>query len=179
VLCLWLALAAIVALLRKRELGVALVAIWAGLLPVIFIAPRGFYVVYLTLPGWYLMGARLLADATRRLKPAIVFAAVALLLIPLHAARREKGRWWVAEAHASVRGVLEPLRSETLPAMGKVLFVADPFEREDYILTFIFRLRYRDIGIRVDRLKVRPADPEVVYDRVYTVDRGFLARVLQ
>jgi hypothetical protein len=178
VLLLWIVLAAAALLLRKRDTLLALAVIWAGLLPIIFIAPRGFYVIYLTLPGWYLLVARLLVTATSRVRLAarapVLFATAAILLLPLHAARKEKGRWWVAEAHRSVKSVLEPLRSETLPHAARVLFLADPFPREDYVLTFIFRLRFRDDDLRVDRARVRPVALAESYDRAYRLEAGTL-----
>jgi hypothetical protein len=181
IVLLWIVLIAIAALLRKREIAVALAVIWAGLLPVIFIEQRGFYVVYLTLPGWYLLIARLVSDGAGRLRiPAravVVFTAVAVALVPLHALRKEKGRWWVAEAHQSVRSVLEPLRRDPLPHAAKVLFLADPFPKDDYILTFIFRLRYLDDECRIDRAKVRAPDYARPYDRVYSLDQGRLTRL--
>jgi hypothetical protein len=76
-----------------------------------------------------------------------------------------------------VRNVLEPLRSETLPHAAKVLFVSDPFPKDDYILTFIFRLRYRDEDCRIDRVKVRPPDYSEPYDRVYRLDETGLTRL--
>ena len=166
VLLLWAAVAALAALLRTRDAALAVVVIWVGMLPVVFIAPRGFYVAYLTLPGWYLLLARALERATRRVNPALVFAALAIALVPLHAARKEKGRWWVADAHASVRALIDPLRNETLLRGGRVLLVADPYPKDDYLPAFIFWLRYRDETIRVVRL---PALPESLegYDRVY------------
>jgi hypothetical protein len=106
-----------------------------------------------------------------------LFAMVAILLLPLHAARKEKGRWWVAEAHRSVKSVLEPLRSETLPHAARVLFLADPFPQEDFVLTFIFRLRFRDDDLRVDRARVRPAALTEPYDRAYRLEAGALIRV--
>jgi hypothetical protein len=69
VLLLWALLAAAVALLRTRDAVVSAVVVWVGLLPVAFIAQRGFYVVYLTLPGWYLLAARIIERATRRATP--------------------------------------------------------------------------------------------------------------
>jgi hypothetical protein len=162
-LVLWVLLAGAVVLLRTRDGLVSAVVIWAGLLPVAFIAERGFYVVYLTLPGWYLLAARLIERATRRLNPALVFAVIALALIPLHAARKEQGRAWVAEAHATVSRVLEPLRREVAPRGARILFLADSYPKDDYLPTFIFRLRFRDNGIRVDRERTADAS----YDRVY------------
>ena len=163
VLVLWVLVASGVVMLRTCDAVVSAVVIWVGLLPVAFIAQRGFYAIYLTLPGWYLMAARLIERATRRANPAVVFAAVALLLIPLHAARKEKGRAWVAEAHASVRRLLEPLRGEKLPKHARILFLADSYPTDDYLAAFIFWLSFRDNALRVDR--VRAAD--VKYERVY------------
>ena len=163
VLLLWALLAAVVALLRTRDAVVSAVVVWVGLLPVAFIAQRGFYVVYLTLPGWYLLAARIIERATRRANPVLVFAAVALVLIPLHAVRKEKGRTWVAESHASVSRILEPLRREGLAPGARILFLADSYPKDDYLLTFIFRLRFRDNGILVDR--ERASDTK--YDAAY------------
>jgi hypothetical protein len=163
VLLLWALVAVSVVLLRPRDAVISAVVIWVGLLPVAFIAQRGFYVVYLTLPGWYLLGARLIERATRRAKPALVFAAVAVLLIPLHARRKEQGRTWVAEAHASVRRVLEPLRSERLAKGARVLFLGDTYPTDDYLAMFILRLSFRDSELQVDRARVAGAK----YDRVY------------
>jgi len=169
VLLLWGVLAGLVLLVRTRDAVVSLAVIWIGLLPVAFIAPRGFYVIYLTLPGWYILAARLIERATRRVHPAVVFAVIAVLLVPLHAARKEKGRWWVADAHASVRAVLEPLRRETLPRGARVLIADDPYDRDDFILTFMFRLSFRDPDLRVDRGKVKPPATDQPYDRVYRI----------
>ena len=168
ILLLWAIVAAAAALLRTPDAVVAAVVIWVGLLPVVFIAPRGFYVMYLTLPGWYVLAARVLERATRRVHPVAVFALLAVMLVPLHAARREKGRWWVREAQASVRAVLEPLRRESLRKGARVLFVADPYPENDFLLTFIFRMRFRDDGILVERARTRPPDAWA-YDRIYRV----------
>jgi hypothetical protein len=142
-------------------------------------------VIYLTLPGWCLLLARgidalgswiaqALSTGETSSPAASVFATVALLLIPIHAARREQGRWWVAEAHRSVREVLDPLRSQALPHAAKVLFLADPFPKDDYILTFIFRVRFQDDEFRVDRAKLLPAALPAAYDRVYRLEQGRL-----
>jgi hypothetical protein len=151
---------------------VAVAVIWIGLLPVVFIAERGFYVMYLTMPGWYLLAARLLERCTRRANPALVFVLLAAVLVPLHAARKPKGKMWVADAHAAVRAVVEPLRRETLPRDARVLIVDDPYERDDFILTFMFRLSFRDDGIRVDRGKVKAPATDQPYDRVYRITGG-------
>ena len=176
VILLWAILLATALLLRKRDLWFAAALILIGILPVALIPERGFYAVYLILPGWYLFGAEILVTARDRLlaerfatRPALLFALVAVCLIPLHLREKPKGMTWVAEAHESVRGTLQPLRAETVPKSGKVLILDDPFPKEDYILTFMFRLTFRDEDIQVRRAKspFLPADGEF-YDRVFT-----------
>jgi hypothetical protein len=176
VVLLWAVLLAIVFALRKRDLLLAACVILIGILPVVLIAERGFYAVYLTLPGWYLFAARTLISIRDRLlpagaapRPAILFLLVAACLVPLHWRQKPRGKAWVAEAHQSVRSVLEPLRQYTVPRGGKVLILDDPFPKEDFILTFMFRLTFRDDEIQVRRAQgpfVPP--PGEVYDRVFT-----------
>ena len=176
VVLLWAVLLAIVLALRKRDLLFALCVILIGILPVVLIPERGFYAVYLTLPGWYLFAAQTLTSTRDRLlpagtaaRPAILFLLVAACLVPLHWRQKPRGKAWVAEAHQSVRGVLEPLRQYSVPRGGKVLVLDDPFPKEDFILTFMFRLTFRDDEIQVRRAKSPYAPPPgEVYDRVFT-----------
>src|ERR1035437_6379801 len=176
VVLLWAVLLAIVLALRKRDLLFALCVILIGILPVVLIPERGFYAVYLTLPGWYLFAAQTLTSTRDRLlpagtaaRPAILFLLVAACLVPLHWRQKPRGKAWVAEAHQSVRGVLEPLRQFTVPRGAKVLVLDDPFPKEDFILTFMFRLTFRDDEIQVRRGKAPfTPPPGEVYDWVFT-----------
>jgi hypothetical protein len=176
VVLLWAVLLAIVLALRQRDLRFAACVILIGILPVVLIPERGFYAVYLTLPGWYLFAAQTLVSARERLlpagpaaRPAVLFLLVAACLVPLHWRQKPRGKAWVAEAHQSVRNVVEPLRQYTVPRAGKVLILDDPFPKEDFILTFMFRLAFRDEEIQVRRAKAPFAPPPgEVYDRVFT-----------
>jgi hypothetical protein len=62
-----------------------------------------------------------------------------------------------------------------------VLFLSDPYPIDEWVLTFMFRLHYRDKNIQVIRAKVWPAlaAPEVrqQYDRVYVLDDAGLRQV--
>jgi hypothetical protein len=176
VVLLWMVMLAIAFTLRRRSLWFAVGLIWLGLLPVILITPRGFFTVYLTLPGWYLFGAQTLAAVRDRLvatgvaaHPAVLFLAVAALLAPLHWRQKPRGNAWVAGAHASVRTVLAPLHRYSLPRAARVLVLDDPFPADDWILTFIFRLAFRDDEVQVHRAKSPPAAPAEPYDRVFLV----------
>ena len=147
-----------------------------GILPVVLIAERGFYAIYLTLPGWYLLAAQSLTTARQRLlpragpsAPAVLFLLVAACLVPLHWRQKPRGNWWVAEAHQSVRSTLLPLAHFSVPRGGKVLILNDPYPPGDSILLFMFRLTFRDDDILVRHPK-SPAvpPPGEVYDRVFT-----------
>ena len=201
---LWAMLIGLAMLARRRELIFAWCIIVMGALPFIFIAPRGFFVVYLTLPGWYLYAGTslvmmrdwLLQSLPRwakgfevRPEQLLLFVAVAALLAPLH--RREKliGNGWPIVAEAHVRGQVRPvieqlaLQNRSLPRGARVLFLSDPYPTDEWILTFMFRLYYRDKEIRVDRAKVWPelakAEVRAQYDRVFVLNDEGLREVSQ
>ncbi len=202
VIMLWAMLIGLAVLARRRELIFAWCVIMLGALPVIFIAPRGFFVMYLTLPGWYLYAGAafvmirdwLLQSLPRwakgfevRPEQLVLFVTVAVLLVPLHRRERLVGSGWpiVAEAHfgGQVRPVLEQLARQhrSLPRGARVLFLSDPYPVNEWILTFMFRLYYKDKEIRVDRAKVWPelaqAEVRAQYDRVFVLDAEGLREV--
>jgi hypothetical protein len=177
---------------RRRELLFAWFLIVTCILPIVFIAPRSFFAMYMTLPGWYLFAAGslvMLRDVLLRLgggltaalgvspRQVALFAVVAVLLVPLHWRRRPLAMWWVAGAHGAVRSVNEQLsaRYPALPHGARLLFLSDPYPANDYFLYFVFALHYRDKDIRVDRVKVNPALAEAParaqYDHVFVLDQ--------
>ncbi len=165
----WVAITLFAVLARKREVWLAWCIAVLGVLPFIFIAPRGFFVMYLVLPGWYLLAAWALVRlrewlsgfaGTLAVQPGqlALFVVVALLLIPLHRAEKPVSQAWVAGIHQQVRGVLSVLEAKfpTMPRGAKVLFLSDPYDADDWILTSMFRLQYHDRDLQVDRVKVDP-----------------------
>jgi len=177
---------------KRREMIFAWVVAVGGALPVIFIPPRGFFAIYLTLPGWFLFAAAalvLLRDNLLRRLPAwaaawsvrpeqlALFAALLLVLAGVHSHEKPAGNSWVVPNYQSVRAVLGPLgREAPLRRGARVLFLTDPFDLGDWILSNMFRLYYRDETLRVDRVKEHPelAAQAATYDRVYTLDAGVL-----
>src|SRR5262249_13966075 len=132
VVLLWCLLLIVAFLVRRRAMWFAWCMMFFGLLPINFITPRGFFVTYLALPGWYLYTAVLLValrDALVRPgatplpgieaspRQIALFCLCVALLIPLHQRRKPFGSNWVAEAHQWVRAVNEPLsrRFPTFP----------------------------------------------------------------
>jgi hypothetical protein len=180
---------------HRREMLFGWVMAVAGALPVIFIAPRGLFAVYLTLPGWYLYTASALVQGRdglvrrwprwaaafgARSEQLALFVVLAVVLVPLHERRKPLGMDWVKDNYRQVRSVLEPLdRGGPLPPGARVLFLADPFDPRDWILSNMFRLQYRDRTLQVDRVKDRPelAATAAQYDRVYVLDGGGLREV--
>jgi hypothetical protein len=176
---------------RRRDLLFGWCFIQIAALPFILIQPRGFFEMYMTLPGWYLYTASalvLLRDGLMRrfpqwaerlaIEPAqlALFVLVAALLLPLHTREKPLGNTWVPETHAQVRELLEQLqhRHDPLPHGATVLFLSDPYPVDEWLMTFVFRLYYHDKTIRVDRVKPWPdlAKPETQaqYDRVYVLN---------
>jgi hypothetical protein len=182
IVLLWVILLGLAALFRRRALLFAFQFLFVVMLPVAFIPPRGFFAIYLALPGWYLFLAAVLVAARdaiaapRRSLQVATFAALALVLVPLHLRQKPIGSRWVASAHAAVRSVAGQLREVAgpLPHAAKVLFVSDPYPKDEWMLTFIFRLYYRDIEIRVDRCRAMRVPPGAVaqaeYDRLFVTD---------
>jgi hypothetical protein len=182
IVLLWAILLAVAALLRRRVLLFAFAYLVIAMLPVAFIPPRGFFAIYLALPGWYLfIAAALVAARDRIMMPrlwlqAATFASVAIILVPLHMRQKPVGSQWVADAHQTVRVVVGHLReiAGPLPPAAKILFVSDPYPKDEWMLTFIFRLYYRDEQIRVDRARAMRTPPDQAaqreYDRLFITD---------
>ena len=166
IVLLWVVVLALVLALRKRDLRFAACVILLGILPVVLIAERGFYAIYLTLPGWYLLAAQSLTTARQRLlpragaaAPALLFLLVAACLVPLHWRQKPRGNSWVAEAYESVRCTLQPLAHYAVPRGGKVLVLNDPYPADDNILLAMFRITFRDESIQVRHPKIASAAP--------------------
>jgi hypothetical protein len=186
VVLLWALMLGVALAVRRRALWLAFGIVFIGILPVAFITPRGFFAIYLTLPGWYLFAATALVAARDRVtsgRQVTLFAAVAVLLFPLHWHQKPLGDGWCAEAHASVRNVLERIKTvpRPLPPGARVLFLDDPYPSEEWMLTFIFRLNYRDDRIQVDRVRSMGATPDplalAAYNQVFRLDAAGLTLV--
>lgn len=198
VVAFWMAFAAIAWRARRRELWLAWWMTITGALPFLFIAPRGFYAMYLTLPGWDLFAAtlllllrakaiavfpRLAAWLGVRTEQLALFAVVLAVAIPLHWHEKPAGSAWVAGAFQQTRPLLEQLaaRYPAMPHGARILFLSDPCPPHDYILYFLMALRYRDPDLHVDRAKDDPRllldSARAPYDYVFAWNQGGLERV--
>jgi len=128
-------------------------------LPVLLIQQRSLYVMYIPMLGFAMLGASLVGLLPARVKngwTAILLPAVcALLLLPAHLHHKPAGTIWVSSEEHKVRLIVSALDKQlpSLPKGGRVYFQEDPFAADDWILTFIFRLYYRDDTIEVHRSK--------------------------
>ncbi len=164
VVLVWLVLLAIALMSRRRDLLFGWLAGMTGVLPVIFINPRGLYAVYITLPAFYMFAAVSLVVLRDRLVPKgkerwavpqlALFLVVAPGLAAIHSS--EKARMTVpAISSDPIRTLQDQLtaRYPSMPHAANILILSDPFEPGDWILTMFFRLHYRDREIQVDRMK--------------------------
>ncbi len=182
VIVLWVALLILAVVSRRRELRFAWLAVMTGVLPVMFIAPRALYALYMALPAFYLFAGRVLVllrdaalggAATAKLfqipvRQLATFLLVAVTLAPFHS--RQKilvGRPWVESQPLQVLNEYLTAKYPEMPRNARILFLADPLPVEDAALTMLIHLRYRDQGIRVDRVKTMAAAPDAAEQKKY------------
>jgi len=173
-LSLWLCLAILAAisaaayLLKQPALRVGAAIFFILPIPVLLIPPRSFYALYLPYLGAALvaaclidlLGQRFLHDPWRRAWVLVLLSAG--ILVPLHSFRKPYGNAWVAAEQAKVRSITYELQRQlpSLPAGVHLLVADDPFDPDDWILTFLFRLHYRDRTLQLARTK-SPAQPDL------------------
>lgn len=168
-------LAAIIAIsTRDRRLMFALSFALITPLPVVFVALRAAYVMYIPLFGIALY----LAVAIVKLRDAMLgsrmqfatFAICAAALIGFHSLRP-----WQPQASPLIHSTVIQL-SEIQPRVAdrsSILFLDDPFDKDDpWVLLFLCRLYYGLPALRVDRVKTMPEKPTQStidsYDLIFT-----------
>ncbi len=178
------ALLFVAALLRSRVLVFAWVLLFFGILPVIFIPPRGGYVLYIAYFGWVLYAATLLGMmvnlATRSWPGYRTPAAIVLFLLigwrfgkaNLHDLRLDKTKAWLNESPAQVRDFaaqMRALHSRFQPGT-RILLLQDAFQTDEWTPVFVGRLIYNDRFLTVDRMKMLDVKPQDWKDYEYVFD---------
>jgi hypothetical protein len=151
----------------NRSARLALLIALLAPLPVMFIMPRSFYVFYIALWGWAALAGCALAGLYRKLaggralNPVVAALLCAAIVVPLHLRARPYGDAWLANEEGKVaRALLQVQRTfPEMPRGAKIFVSDDPLEPDDWFLTFLFRLQYRDETIDVYRAK-RGDDPD-------------------
>jgi len=179
---------------RSRCLLFALFFLLLSMLPVAFIAHYSAFFLYIPAAGWALYGADSLVWARKLLlraiagsdapglvmvSQAILFLGLAAILAPLH--KRESPAVMrlflsqqppVGEVSSGLLGIRPHVKRG-----AHVLFVDDPFPKDQYFLVFITRLVYGDMTIQIDRTAVQPRTESEYrnYDAVFRFREGHLA----
>jgi len=177
-------LAAVIALVTQdRRLMFGLAFLLITPLPIVFVALRGAYVMYIPLFGVALY----LAVAILKLRDALIgrrfqiatFAACATLITVFHSLRP-----WQPLVNPLIRSTVSEL-SEIQPRVGdhaRILFLEDPFDKDDqWVLLFICRLYYGLPALQVDRAKLMASKPDQAalnsYDLIFTYRDSRLIRL--
>ena len=186
---------------RSRALLFAWSFLLLSILPVVFIGHYAAFFLYIPSAGWALYGAEVLVPIRQalsrmigklvrpmipdaifaryeRISQAALFLGVACVLAPLHA--RENSR--TLPHFLSVQPPVREMAAELLRVQPQVkrgahvLFVDDPFPRDQYFLLFLTRLLYHDMTIEVTRTSVQPCAVAQYrnYDVVLLYCRGTL-----
>ena len=156
-------LAAVIALItRDRRLMFALAFILITPLPIVFVALRGAYVMYIPLFGIALY----LAVAIVKPRDALLgrrfqfatFAVCAVAVITFHSLRP-----WQPLVKPLIRSTVDQLSEiqPSVPGGSKILFIDDPFDKDDqWVLLFLCRLYYGARQLQVDRAKLMASKPD-------------------
>lgn len=155
------------AVLTRRN-HIRFAALWALItpLPVLLISQRSLYVMYLPMLGVAMLAGSLLAAILPvRLKDGwsvlLLPLFLAALLLPLHLHHRPAGLQGISPDESKVRSIAALLDRQlpSLPNGARIYVDEDPFAEDDWILTMLFRLYYRDDSLIVDRRKQKAAGP--------------------
>lgn len=169
------AMLALAAVLRSRILLFAWTLFFVSAMPMIFIPPRGGYVLYIPYVGWTLFFATvlvLLQDMVLRYWPRARLAlAVAVFVFVgwrygkanLHDQRLDRVKTWLYGSPNAIAELQRDITRDhpTLPKKARLLFLTDGFQTDEWTPLFVLRLLYRDVDLTADRVKMMdqvPAD---------------------
>lgn len=158
-------------LLRSRAMLFGLLFALITMLPVLIIPPRGGFVLYLPLFGWATWAAvpivRTRAAITKLLfrgstRPSVqtamqaaLLTALIILLYPIHQRKRNDFRFALRLEQSQMRDLLTQLKKQVpvFPHNSRILFIKDPFRRDDWELLFLIQMEYADPTLWVARKK--------------------------
>jgi hypothetical protein len=194
---IWLAVALVVIVARKRYVAFFAAIALIGPLPVIFIPFRGFFVMYIPLIGWAGLAAAVLVEGRNWLwqriwhrprlsanpfepERIILFSLVAFVMVSItkHDAASatrstDAGQVVITDMRNDILDLNEPL-----PKRAQVLFLHDRFPPDAWGTLMIAQLLYHDRTLWVDRPTMMHDRPdESSYDRVFDYVNGRLAVV--
>jgi hypothetical protein len=191
VLELFLAMALIAAISRRKELWFGWAFAAFSVLPVIFIPLRGtIFVLYVPFIGWALYVAGLLSwlqslvlNAVRPARVRQTLAGVTFLGFAIWLALLHHRHTPVVHSDPMVQDADRQIHRlvPSLAPNSRVLFLDDPFSPDEWTLMFLLRLSYRNPTVQVDRVKMMPAPPSAAvvatYDVILTCVNGKYSRL--
>ena len=164
--------------MRRRVMVFAALFLLLTALPVAFIPPRGGYVLYIPMVGWALYAATLVSSlrrrfltrafirglastslkARKRASLAIQFAVFILctvLLIKIHRSGHRGVNSSDIGANRTLRSAFAQISKmyPVLPRDTSILFLNDPFPRNDFTMLYLIQLGYNDHSLAVIRKK--------------------------
>lgn len=147
-------------LLCRRALRWSAAMIVVSPLPLAFIPPRAGYAFYLPALFWALWIACLLVELHRRLRlpaPArwALPAIAALCLLPVHARMFHFPLLVVHDVQNDNRRYHDQLLQvlPTVPRGARILVTNDPYPADGFDASFLIRLTYQDMTLRIDRTR--------------------------
>jgi hypothetical protein len=155
--------AALIAVItRDRRLMFAVAFVLITPLPIVFVALRGAYVMYIPLFGIALY----LSAGIIRLREALLgqrfqfatFALCAAAVIWFHSLRP-----WQPQVNPLIRQTASQLQKiqPHVADRSRILFVNDPFDKDDqWVMFFLCRLFYGNPDLQVDRAKLMTPSPD-------------------
>lgn len=128
--------------------------------PLMLIAPRSLYVLYIAYSGWCMLWATALSRIP--LPPAVTLASVAMVFGTMNLRAWPHTVSWAPAEQAKVQCALEAARPLVphLTHDSRILVTDDPFPSDDSMLTFAFRLQSGHKELAVWRLRAHPQAAE-------------------
>jgi dolichyl-phosphate-mannose-protein mannosyltransferase len=160
--------------IRLRHLRWGLAFAFLAMVPILFIPSRSGFVLYLPYFGWALAMASLILHISRRVPPVVPFLLMAAILIPWHVKNRAWMHVGIKAFNEETRATVEQVRAlhPQLPLGSILLLVNDPFPPNDWAPLFLYRLRYDDPNLWIDRtqtMESRPAKADLtLYDFIFS-----------
>ena len=165
-------LLAVAAALKNRVLLFAWTILFFAAMPVVFIPPRGGYVLYIPYPGWCLFAATLLVqgqDSLLRIWPALRFRLAMFVFVlvawrwgkaNLHDQRIDPQKEWLYASPRAITNLIDQVAAKHTFAPGSsILFLDDGFQTDEWTPVFALRLYYLDPTLVVDRVKMMNGAP--------------------
>ena len=176
---------------RSRAMIFSWLFLLLSILPFAFINHYAAFFMYIPAVGWAIYAGELLALVRRELSHvlqrlfsvgqpitavAVVFALVAVAIAPLHLRERPKTSRLFQRVQPPTREMARELLKQqlTMKPGARLLFVSDPFPKDQYFLLFLARLLYHDMSLEVVRTAVNPVPPAGYgqYDAVFIFGPG-------